>query len=149
MRDDTFEERYKIGKIGEDILYNFFVNRGSEIIERAEGYQPKYDIKYINPKGNIKSVEVKTCTKESKNLAMEFKSMNKPSGYHSTQADFYAIVCLKDKKIYVAPTYQLRMFMEKIEEYRKPVKNTTNDSDTWMYLVTKDSFIECFECYSY
>lgn len=149
MRDDTFHERKDIGDIGEDIVCNFITSRGLEIIKRSKGYQPEYDIIYKNSDGEIKMIEVKTCNKRSPNLAIEYKSGSKDSGYKSTKSDYYAIVCLKYNTIYVAPTDKFIDYMKFIEDNHKPKKNKTNKSDTWVYLVHKKDFEMTFYTYTY
>ncbi|WP_159065949.1 hypothetical protein [Deinococcus ficus] len=135
----NFTKLLKEGEDGEDTVINFLQSRGNTIVDKArdKGYFPDWDIKFKNTLGTELTAEVKTDKSVSNNLVVEYKSRGKPSGIYSTKADYYFIYFVNDGTIYVCNSAELRLWIS--ENSPKKVMNKNNDSDTYLYLIPKDT----------
>lgn len=140
-----FDRQNVIGTLGEDVVIDYMKSRGNTILERSQGYFPDWDVKIKNQNGAIQTIEVKTDTSTYPNLAIEYKSRNKPSGIYSTKADIYIIYSEKERVLYAARTADLRLWIAEHAPLQK--KNTVNDSETYLFIIPKKEFEEYFSTY--
>jgi len=144
---EHFIKQNDIGKAGEEVVAGFLEARGNTILEKAgNNYFPDYDLKILTKLGYELTFEVKTDTSKYANVAIEFKSRGKPSGIYSTKADMYAIYFESEGAVYVADTGRLRLWI--LENSPAIKKNTYNDSETFLFLIPKEKFIEEFTRYA-
>lgn len=104
----NFEQDLKKGQDAEDVFCDVCHAYGYTNPKRVTGYFPDYDIET-----DLGTVEIKRDIKsqETGNFFFEYESGGKPSGLAVTKADYFAIVNLYEKKIYIALTRDVKDFL--------------------------------------
>lgn len=134
---NEFNDTLLIGKIGEARVSDYLKYRGFEILERSEGNQPDYDIKYSS-QSYIRMVEVKTCTHHSSNIPIEFESRGKDSGINSGKSEIFAVYRKQYDKMFCARVEDIKKLIEELNP--RVVKNTKNNSETYCYLIPESEW---------
>lgn len=135
---NNFNDTVKIGNIGETRIVEMLNFIGYEGVELSEGYQPDYDIKYIDKDNSISTIEVKTCMSHYPNIAIEFHSRRKPSGIYSTKADIFAVYRKNSDIIYFGST---RKIIEYIQNNDIEIKyNGRNNTNTKIYIIPESQW---------
>lgn len=142
MKDPTFDIRNEMGKVSEIRFQNYLVYKDYRIEEVSEGYEPRKDIAFRNRNGEITTAEIKADRYDSPRLPIEIESFGKPSGIYSTESEYYITDCWVDGKFYIAETEALKRYIEFLKPNIRKVRNKTNESDTYIYLLDKDSGIK-------
>jgi hypothetical protein len=135
---NNFNDTMKIGSIGETRIVEMLNFIGYEGVELSEGYQPDYDIKYIDKDNSISTIEVKTCMSHYPNIAIEFQSRGKPSGIYSTKADIFAVYRSISDVVYFGDTNKI---LEYIQSNDIKVRcNKRNNTDTKIYIIPESQW---------
>lgn len=141
MIDSTFKTCKSKGDIGEFRVLDWAHHHRHRVTDHSEGNVPSHDIILFD--GDVQMIiEVKTCTLDSPNVAVELSSYGQPSGIHSTKANYFFIVSLHDNKIYAAKTNDLIEYIELKEP--KTRYNKTNNSMTKIALIPKTDWEQKF-----
>lgn len=138
---NNFEHTDKIGKRGEARFRDYLLYEGLKINTVAMGYQPKYDITYIDAYGKLTSAEIKTCLSDSLNIPFEYHSRGKPSGIASTEAEHFIVYREHYDKICIGKTDDIRGVIEFLgDDYIPKVSNNRNATNTKLYLFNERLF---------
>lgn len=145
LKDDktNFRNQYKKGKIGEMIIRDIVLSKGGIIQDISEGNRPERDIKYINSREKVVTMEIKTDYTTYSNVPIEIESRNKLSGVYSTKANIYTIVNLNDSRLYYGNTAKIKNYIETNLNLRSAI-NKQNDSKTKLILIPKHLFNQEF-----
>jgi hypothetical protein len=124
----------KANKTEKEIAVFLEKNSDTQVIEFNNDY--RYDLKIINPKGEVKTIEIKEdfYCKKSGNIAVEYYGKNKLSGISVSEADIWIYkVHLKDKieLLFIKPIDLKKIINEK--KYFKDLKNV-GDGNASCYL---------------
>jgi Holliday junction resolvase len=138
--ENLYEERKKIGDIGEDRISEFFKSEGMEVIYRADPNKnfPYYDIVVLNEKseGKITTIEVKLDRYNNDIVAIECEQSGLSSGINVTTADLYFVYKSALDKIYWIPTKDLKKHIK--DKALRPID--CNKEKTKCYLVSVFEF---------
>lgn len=128
-------------------LIEHIESRGYKVLETND--DNKYDLKVEHCQtGEVATIEIKEdfMCQTTGNIAIEFSCRGKDSGIRTTKADFYYYIIHYDKSgkmIDVAISVEhLKKFIAEHSFTKK--KGGDSGSNTMMYLIQKDHFIE--EC---
>lgn len=141
---DNFQKQLEKGEVGEVAFMNYLDSRNYELLERSQGYMPEFDFRFIGKEGTEVTAEVKSCYKDSPNLAIETWSRGKCSGVCSGKAKFYVIYSVIDNAFYIADRSELLQFLAKNPKLTRVACNKQNDSGTVLLLLKKSEFIKHF-----
>jgi Holliday junction resolvase-like predicted endonuclease len=137
----SFRKDINTGKLGEDILLEFYTNKGWTLLDRCE--TSDYDLR-IQKGELIFTMEIKTDVFENTgNMAIEFFSRDKPSGIDATKADFFIYYFPFLGEIWSIKTSELKELIKK-EKFRQVVGGDKG-SNTAMYLIKKEKYKKDFK----
>ncbi|UQN05349.1 hypothetical protein [Deinococcus sp. QL22] len=143
-KEDNFCETYVIGMKVENRFNDYLAYKKREVLERSSGYQPKHDFRFIDKNGIRTSAEVKTCTRVSNDVPIEYESRGKASGIVSTEGFYFVVYCIEDQAFYVAKSGELMEWLDSNPRSYISVKNTSNSSETKLYLIDKYTWRDTF-----
>lgn len=136
MHSKYFVLKNKEGKLAEQIVKDFLLNRGytvQDISEKRENYQDDVDF-VVQKDGRISRIEVKLDTQlaQTKNIAFEdvFYLKDKETGqteiregyYHYSQCDFLIFVSPADSNLYIVHFRELKDNETRLKNYFKSVR---------------------------
>lgn len=105
-----FKKDLKRGEDGEDVIGDYFIERGYQI-QKNLNKNGDFDIK-LKKNNKIISLEVKTdeyyLKKRTNNMVFEVSCSGKPSGLNSTKADYYVYYFPEEKIAYMASPSKIK-----------------------------------------
>lgn len=113
-----FKEALEASEPSVDLVIKHLIESGCT--EVRKNHDKRYDISYLNTKGEPRTIEVKNDLEYSKtgNVAIEFESRGKPSGICSSVADIWYYVL--ENKLYWAPRPDiLRYLIKNWDRFRR------------------------------